>query len=594
MDWTWDLGKLYKEGFDDPQFAADMEQAARMVAEDRAAVATYSHEGDEVAQLEDAIRRLSDLDALTTRLGHMVFLTLAVDANNEAAQAAQNRIMLLGVEAQQLTSALTVYVGQMADLDGVIAASELLRVHEYVLHGMKKDAAHVIDPAVEPAVLQMQLTGGSAWSQLRDQLDANHLIDFEVDGEMKKLPLSAIRGMADSPDADVRRRAYEAEIAAYPRIEIPMAACLNGIKGEALTLAKMRHFDSVLDTALDVSHMDRQTLDAMITAMKESLPIWRRYYRLKARLLGYEGGMKWYDAVAPVGKSDTTYTVEQARQLLVTEMGKFSEKMGKFIDHAFEDRWIDMFPHEGKQGGAFCSGVHPLGTSYVMTNFNGSMNSVSTLAHELGHAYHNDCVKDLPILLADYPMPLAETASIFNETLLSQKLLANAQGEEKLMLLESQLAGDAQVIVDILSRYLFESEVVERRKDHALSPRELCEIMLDAQRQTYGDGLDPDCMHPYMWACKSHYYGTDVHFYNFPYAFGLLFGKGVFAQYQAEGEAFLPKYDKLLAYTGQNDVREVAASVGIDVTDVNFWRSSLKVEEEAICELEKLAEELHK
>ena len=372
--------------------------------------------------------------------------------------------MLLSIDMQQLSSALATFMGGVADIDALCAAEPVLAAHRYMLVLAQREAAHVIDPALEPAVLKMQMTGGSAWEQLRDQLDANHMIDFEQDGEAKKLPLSAIRGLAYSPDADIRRRAYEAEIAAYPRMEIPMAACLNGIKGEALTLCELRHYDSVLDTALDISRVDRKTLEAMLTAMRESLPAFRRYFRLKAKLLGYEGGLKFYDLFAPVGEATRSYTLEEARALLKEIMGMFSEKMSAFIDNAFEQRWIDAFPREGKQGGAFCAGVHPLKMSYVLSNFDGSLGSVSTLAHELGHAYHNDCMKDESILMADYPMPLAETASIFNETLFVNKLLERADDAEKITLLDQQIGDAAQVIVDILSRFIFESEMIERRR----------------------------------------------------------------------------------------------------------------------------------
>jgi len=217
------------------------------------------------------------------------------------------------------------------------------------------------------------MTGGKSWEQLRDQLDAGLSIPFEQDGKIESLPLSAIRGLAYSADADVRRRAYEAEIAAYPRMELPMAACLNGIKGEALTMIQLRHFDTVLDSALDVSRMDRATLDALLAAMQESLPMFRRYLRLKARLLGYEGGLKFYDLFAPVGECAQEYTLEEAREMLVTVMGRFSKKMADHIQQAFDERWIDAFPRPGKRGGAFCSGVHPLGISYVLANFDGGL-----------------------------------------------------------------------------------------------------------------------------------------------------------------------------------------------------------------------------
>jgi len=269
-------------------------------------------------------------------------------------------------------------------------------------------------------------------------------------------------------------------------------------------------------------------------------------------------------------------------------MRGFSDKMADFIAEMFDENRIDIYPHAGKRGGAFCSGVHAIKKSYVMTNFDGSLSSVGTFAHELGHAYHGLCMKDEPLFASRYPMPLAETASIFNETLFSDVLKKRFEGNEKLAMVEQELADSAQVIVDILSRFLFEDEVFRRRHDHAMTPEELCEIMLDAQKQTYGEGLDEKYLHPYMWACKSHYYSPGLDYYNFPYAFGLLFGKGVFALYQKMGKDFLPLYDDLLRRTGTGNVREVAASVGIDVADVNFWRGSLKVVLEGVDEMEKL------
>ena len=583
---NWDLTKLYN-GFDDPAFLKDMDalrSGADALLEDVKGMEVT------VPALEATIRAYAELDALAIKTMSFAQLTLAADANCEPAMAAYARLLPVMNRMEEITSAFSAHLGACDDLENLIAASELLTAHAFLLRKARRNAAHVIDPALEPTVLRMQMTGGSAWEQLRDQLDGNHMVDVTVDGEARSLPLSAVRGMANSPDREVRRAAYEAELAAYPKMEIPMAACLNGIKGEARTLCELRHFDSVLDMALDTANMDRATLDALLEAMEESLPMFRRYFRLKARMLGYGGGLKWYDLFAPVGRMKGGYTPEDARALLVKEFGAFSPRMAAMMDRAFEERWIDMYPREGKAGGAFCAGVHPLGMSYVLTNFEGSYGSVSTLAHELGHAWHNECMKDVPILMSDYPMPLAETASIFNETLLAQRMLEVADAPARVAMLEQQLSDAAQVIVDIMSRFLFEKEVVERRAETTLSPRELCRIMTEAQRKTYGDGLDPECMHPYMWACKSHYYSTGVHFYNFPYAFGQLFAVGVYALYEKKGADFLPDYEKLLRFAGSGDVREVAASVGIDVADVNFWRTSLKVFEDKLEELEKLAE----
>ena len=576
---NWDLSKLYKNGFEDEAFKSDLAGIDGRLEE----MLRRAEKLAGPADVETFLKDYSDVMVTFAKLSLFVSLTNAANVNDENANRLMERLMIMDMGNQKVMSALSRY---LADKDIAIYAahSDYLKAHEYLLSNLKKDAAHVIDPALEDTVLRMQMTGGGAFATLRDQLDAGLLIEF--DGEKK--PLSAIRGLAYSPDADVRKRAYEAEIAAYPAIETPMAACLNSIKGEALTLIGLRHYESVLDTSLDYARMDRATLDALISAMKESLPAFRRFFRAKAQKLGYEGGLKFYDLFAPLGSSVKEYSLDEARALLQQVFSKFSNKMAKFIDHAFEDHWVDVYPRPGKVGGAFCAGAHPLGTSYVLANFDGSLSSVSTFAHELGHAYHNDCVKDNPILMSDYPMPLAETASIFNETMLVNKLIEESDAQTQITLLDQQLTDAAQVIVDILSRYLFESEVVARRADHVLTPAELCEIMLDAQRQTYGDGLDENCMHPYMWACKSHYYSTGLHFYNFPYAFGLLFGLGVFALYQQKGEDFLPLYDKLLRDTSSGDVRQVAAGVGIDVTDVNFWRGSLKVLTDRIDEFERI------
>lgn len=582
----WDLTKMYS-GFDDAKLAADFAQAQALNQE--LAALLQEKPADVGALLVQAVRTAQKRSEKMALVGEFIFLNLATNAKNEQALAWMDKLMRAQVEMQQTSSAFTRYVSKVEGLDALIAREPLLKEHEYMLKTMVKDAAHVMDPAIEGPVLKMQMTGGEAWSQLSDQIMATHMVEMEIDGEKQSLPLSTVRGMATSPEATVRRRAYEAELASYPRIELPMAACLNGIKGEALTLCELQHYDTVLDTALDAAKIDRQTLDAMLTAMRESLPAFRRYFRAKARHLGHEGGLPFYDLFAPIGAAGKTYTLEEARQLLVQVFGQFSEKMSRFIDRAFEEHWIDAFPYEGKQGGAFCAGVHPLGISYVLANFEGSLDSVSTLAHELGHAYHGDCVKHLSILNADYPMTLAETASIFNETMLVAKLQEGANPQERLMLLDQQIGNAAQVVVDILSRFLFESEVIERRKDHTMLPDELKEIMLDAQKQTYGDGLDENALHPYMWACKTHYYSASLHFYNFPYAFGLLFGLGVYERYLEKGEAFLPEYDALLAATGLGDVKNVAARVGIDVTDVNFWRKSLSVVEKMIDEMEKLA-----
>ncbi len=513
------------------------------------------------------------LSALSDRLFSFCGLTQAVDASNTEAMKYADMLDVIANESVMVSSAITRYIGQLPNLEELIASSEKLQRVAFSLREAAEDVKHTLPPEIEPWILQMQLSGGNAFSQLRDKLDSTHTANYR--GE--EIPLSAVRGLAYDADASVRKDAYEAEIASYKKMELPMSYCLNSIKMEARTISKARGYDSVLDMTLSRSRMDKATLDAMMTAIREYLPHFRRYMKAKAKLLGHKNGLPFYDLFAPVGESVHTYTIEEAREMLVRLLGQFSPEMGKFIDNAFEQRWIDIFPREGKSGGAFCSSVHFADRSLVMTNFTGSFSDVSTIAHELGHAWHNRCLAGLPYAMIDTPMPLAETASIFNEQLLAHMVLKDAAPEEQLSLLEGSLMETTQTIVDIYSRYLFETEVINTRADHAMSVDELKDAMLRAQEASYGDGLDPNVRHPYMWACKSHYYSSGYNFYNFPYAFGELFGKGVFAQYLKKGADFVPDYCRLLRSCGSGSIADVAASVSIDVRDPDFWRSSLEI-----------------
>lgn len=586
-DWTWDLSVLY-HGFDDPQIEKDFAELQKLVGD---AKAQLNAGKDALETLETVTDESETIHRLTSALGSFASLTLAADASNEAAQQLMDKLMNFSVQVSVLYAALSRYIGALPDLESLIEKSEKLQKIAFYLRRKKADAAHEMAPEIEEWMMRMSLSGGEAFANLRDKLDATLTVDYR--GE--QIPLAAARAKAYDPDPAVRKDAYEAELAAYAKIEIPMAACLNGIKGESLTLIDAEHFDSILDQSLYNSNMDKATLDAMWTAIREALPEFRKYLHKKGEILGHKNGLPFYDLFAPIaapGYVPPSFTIEEARQKLIDEMSKFTPDMGKFIDHAFENRWIDVFPREGKGGGAFCAELHALDQSRVLTNFAGSFSDVSTLAHELGHAWHNRCMAGLPACMTDAPMPLAETASIFNETLLANAAMSAADKKERLTLLEGNLMETTQTIVDIYSRFLFESWVIETRKDHTLSVAELKELMLKAQEESYGDGLDPDIRHPYMWACKSHYYSVGFAFYNFPYAFGQLFGAGVYAQYKTEGASFVPKYNQLLRSCGSGMVADVAASVGIDVRSVNFWRSSLNVYKKQIEEFIALADEL--
>ena len=366
-----------------------------------------------------------------------------------------------------------------------------------------------------------------------------------------------------------------------------MAYALNSIKLETITDCQLRGYASPLDRTLEQSRMERATLEVMLGAMDEYLPKFWQYLKAKGKALGHENGLPWYDLFAPMGHAAAKFTAEDARTYLVNLFRGFDGELADMVAEAFDNAWIDFYPRDGKAGGAFCAGVECLQESRILTNFDGMFTDVVTLAHELGHAFHNRCIRTHRPLNHDYSMPVAETASTFNECVVMAAAIRDASDpQEKLALIESQLQDATQIICDIYSRYRFEASVFANREQEFMPADKLCQLMLTAQKQSYGDGLDPDCLHPYMWVCKSHYYGPT--FYNFPYAFGGLFARGLYARYEQEGPAFVPKYKKLLYATTVSSAEDTARVAGIDLTDKAFWRSALQTiadEIDQFCEL---------
>jgi pepF/M3 family oligoendopeptidase len=457
-----------------------------------------------------------------------------------------------------------------------------LRGHTFYLKEAAEQSRYLMSETEETLASELSLSGASAWEKLRGVVTSQLKIPFERDGQVKELPITVVQNFRTEADGELRRRAHEAELAGWASVREPLAACLNGIKGTVITLYKRRGRTDALHQPLDQARIDRETLETMLAAMRDSFPAFRRYWQAKARRLGKEA-LPWWDLSAPVGRLERRYSFAEARDLILEQLYAFSERSGTFTRRAFDQSWIDAEPRAGKRGGAFCMRLPAVEESRILCNFDGSLDQLLTLAHELGHAYHNECQVGKMPLQRRTPMTLAETASIFNETIVTDAILAQAAGpEEELGILETFLIGASQVIVDIYSRYLFEKQVFERRAKAELSADDFCDIMLRSQQETYGDGLDPRHLNPYMWAWKPHYYSAGLSFYNFPYAFGLLFGLGLYAVYQERGRAFLPEYDALLRSTGEGTAADLAAHFDLDIRQRAFWEGSLKVIEKRI------------
>lgn len=578
----WSLKDLY-ESFEDKDFQRDYELLLKQIEQlNQWAEENLESQGNEGEKIIDYLEMLIAVQESYIKLSSYSTLSKSVDAKNPEASRALERIESRYAELKRAHVRFQKWLLEVEEVGRRIDCSEFLSTHRFYIMELIAKGRYRLGDDEELLAAKLTHTGAKAWSKLQQLLTSTLLVDIELEGEERALPLSVVRNMAYDADSALRKKAFEAELKSYEKIADSSAAAINGIKGESIILGKMRGFDSPLDESLVHSRMSRKTLDTMLKAMEGSLPAFRRYLKQKAKLLGHEAGLPFYDLFAPIGKLDRQFSFPQAMDYVIENFTTFSENLGSFARQAYEGRWIDVEPREGKRGGGFCYFIRPIKQSRILLNFTGSFKNVMTLAHELGHGFHGHCLKDESVLNCSYPMPLAETASIFAETILVHKSIESGTDEEKFWILENTISHATQLIVDIYSRYLFEKEVFERRQDHGLTVAELNEIMLQSQRLAYGDGLKHQVLHPYMWVNKVHYYYPERHYYNFPYAFGLLFAKGLFGQYLKDKNTFPARYEELLRATGKMSVEEVAKIVDINLTDEGFWKESLSILERDI------------
>ena len=523
--------------------------------------------GQQLEALCGAGSPLSELIALKDR-GDAIIINLTAYADAMLTTDSENEVYLKAVAAAEEASvgyqrSEDVFLRTLSSRKDEFSSPDLLPYKKY-LDDIVIESSHLMSPEEEALAAELSRSGSSAWERLMSTVTST----ISSDGKT----LTELRLLASDADRNVRVDAYEKEIELLSNHKNAIAACLNGVKGTVLTLERRRGWKDPLDRSLFSSCIDREILDCLISAMEESLPVFQSYFRMKARLLGLEK-MDFCDLFAPVGKSDKTYSFDEARKIVVSSYSAFSPEMGAFAENAFSSGWIDAEPRKGRTGGAYDTFFPLVGESRVFCNFDGSYDSVSTLAHELGHAYHDSIVKDLPPSLSTYPMTLAETASIFGEMLVFDYVLSSSDEESKLPVIESFIQSAAQVIVDIYSRFLFERSVFDERRKGEISADRLSVLMLKAQEKAYGDGIG--IKHEYMWAVKSHYYSADFSYYNYPYAFGELFALSL---YSMRNEPEFPSlYKKVLRSTGMMDAASCAAIAGADIRSEEFWKKGFSV-----------------
>ena len=516
----------------------------------------------------------------------------ATDAFNDRAQAETSVFAPLGSKLSVLSKRLTAWVGSF-DPDALIKASDLAKDYTHFIKQSKLEARHLMGDEAEELVSALGPSSGGAWGKLHGDLISRDTITKALPGrERSEYPLTELKNLQSEGNRELRKAAFEAELELLERNTVPFAAAMNAIKGHVNEVSERRGWASALDAALFQNAISQESLAAMQEAYEEHFPTFRRYLKAKAKFLGQDS-LAWYDLLAPVSVGEPrSYTWDEAKAFVRENFGRYSDELADFAQKTFDKGWLDVPPRKGKRNGAFCMGIFGVKESRVMLNFGGQLDDIFTVAHELGHAYHNQqfYTFERTFLQNNTPMTLAETASIFCETIVTNAMLNEADEAQTLAILEQDLLGGAQLVVDIHSRFVFEQTVFEKRKERELSIDEFKGIMLNAQAETYGDALTENARHPLMWAQKGHYYSTGRSFYNFPYTFGYLFGLGLYAQYRAKPEGWHERYNELLASTGMDNAAPLAKSFGIDIEDADFWRESLKIAAERVEQYEALVD----
>lgn len=444
----------------------------------------------------------------------------------------------------------------------------------------------------ETLLTAMGPTGFQAWSELYDTIAGSMKVKIELDGKIEEVGLAQATSMTKGPDSKARKAAWQGIQHAWRNQEESSAAILNSLAGWRLELNKKRsHTKPVdfMDMPLFQSRIQKETLDAMLTAVQNNAPDIQKAALLMAKMHGKAKLDPWdLLAPAPIATQSKNLSFAEGIKQIRDAFNKVSPEFGNFIDMMNEKKWIEGRVLPNKRNGAYCTGFAKSNTPRVFMTYMGSNQDVSTLAHELGHAFHSWSLRDLPLDQQDYPMTLAETASIFAETVLADELIQNAKTkEEKMDFAWANVEGAVSLLLNIPARYEFESKFYEARKEKTQTPDELRTLTNNAWKKWYGDTLtENDQM---FWATKLHFSIAGVSFYNFPYTFGYLFALSIYARRKELGDKFMGKYVEILRDTGRMTAEDlIQKHLGEDIRKPQFWQKSIDVVKSKIKDFEAL------
>lgn len=590
---TWDLTS-YFPAFDAPERTAffstlDADLGALLVcAEGLAALSPQSREAwiSAVLRYEDTVARYGHMSSYVNCLA-------SAAATNETYAIAEGDLGPLRAKLEKIAGELRRAFGPAsdADFDALVADPRLVGATHFLAQ-LRVEAKKRMSAPLEALASDLGTEGIFGWGRLYDTVSAK--LTFELvrpDGSRETVPMAQRRSLMADPDRRVREAAFTAGNKAWEGVSDVTQAALNRISGTRLALYGRRGVDHFLDVALHDAGISRKTLDAMMGAVEKGRGLARRGLLSKARAMGLPA-IAWYDLEAPLplGESERI-PWDRGTALVRKAFSSAYPALATFFDDALAKRWVEAEARPGKRPGAYCTGSDVTNEPRVYMTYQGSLGDVSTLAHEIGHAFHHHVLADARVLARQYPMTLAETASTFAENVLSSGLLADPTiSDAARAQLLGEVAGDAAAfLLDIPTRFLFETRFYEERAKGEVPTSRLCQLMVAAQREVFGEALAEGAEDPQFWASKLHFFIPDLSFYNFPYTFGYLLSRGLYARFREEGPSFLPRYETFLQRTGGALAHEVArASIGEDLESEGFWSRAIATLEEPLAELDAL------
>ena len=572
LNTNWDLDSIFAGGSQSTTFAAFLTRLTDdLSAFEAEALSAPLTDQNRSIWVEKA-QALYELGARLVQANYFVGFLISQNVKDDKALQLAGQIDQLGAQLNNLWTNFAAACAQQEESqwEKLITETELKAV-SFHLSEQRALARRKMDPAFEALANELATNGYHAWNRLYGVVSG----DKEVKFREQSLSLGQLQSRyIDDPDRSVRQEAFEQFEQTWAELAKTCALALNYQAGFRLTLYKHRGWTSVLDEPLMKNRLSAETLETMWSVIDAKSAKLLDYFEAKAKVFGIDK-LSWYDVGAPVGEVTQTFSYETAADFVVDNLRQFNADIADFCRMAIDSRWIEAEDRPGKRAGAYCATLPLIGQPRIFMTFNGSYNGMLTLAHELGHGYHGWVLRDLPYGARRYVMSVAETASTFNELIVTNASLQTAStDQERLSILGAKLNDVASFLMDIRSRFDFETAFFEQRAKKQLSVEQLSNLMVTAQKTAYKDGLTQ--YHPLFWASKLHFYITGTPFYNFPYTFGYLFSNGLLAQAQAEGKGFRERYIALLRDTGSMTTEDLAQThLGVDLTRPDFWEMAV-------------------